>query len=36
MKKGFGNALIDGLILEPNVGGIGFNFNKLIDYFRIK
>ncbi|MBB5437932.1 hypothetical protein HDC92_001606 [Pedobacter sp. AK017] len=33
-KKGVGGAIVDALILEPNVAGIGFNFNKLIDYFR--
>jgi hypothetical protein len=33
-KKGVGRAIVDSLILEPNVAGMGFNFNKLIDYFR--
>lgn len=33
-KKGIGKALIDALILEPNYCGIGFSFNKLIQYFK--
>jgi hypothetical protein len=33
MKKGIGSALADSIILEPNIGGIGFNFNTLINYF---
>ena len=33
MKKGFGRALADAIILEPNIGGVGFNFNKMIEYF---
>jgi len=36
MKSGVGRALVDGLILEPNIAGVGYNFNKLIDYFRNK
>jgi hypothetical protein len=31
MKPGVGNALVKGVILEPNFMGIGFSFNKLID-----
>ena len=34
MKKGLGRALVDGLVLEPNISGVGYNFNSLIDYFR--
>lgn len=34
MKKGFGRALVDGLLLEPNIGGIGYNFNSLLSFFR--
>jgi hypothetical protein len=33
MKKGFGRSLADAIILEPNIGGFGFNFNKMIEYF---
>ena len=33
MKKGFGRALVDAIVLQPNVSGIGFNFNKIIEYF---
>lgn len=36
MRKGLGHALVDGLVLEPNIAGVGFNFNKLIEYFRSK
>ncbi len=36
MKKGLGRALVDGLVLEPNISGVGYNFNSLIDYFRKK
>ena len=32
-KKNVGRAIVDAIILEPNFAGIGFNFNKLIDYF---
>jgi len=34
LKKGFGKSLADAIILEPNFAGVGFNFNKLIDYFK--
>ena len=34
MKKGIGSALVDGVLLEPNIAGIGYNFKPLIDYFR--
>lgn len=33
MKKGLGRALVDAVVLQPNISGIGFNFNKLIEYF---
>jgi hypothetical protein len=33
MKKGFGHALVDAVVLQPNISGIGFNFNKIIEYF---
>ena len=33
MKKGMGRALVDGVLLEPNVAGIGYNFKPLLDYF---
>ena len=36
MKKGLGRSIVDGLILEPNIGGIGFNFSVFMDYFRKK
>ncbi len=32
MKKGVGNALVDALILEPNVSGIGFSFKRFLTY----
>lgn len=36
MKRGVGAAIVDAVILEPNISGIGFDFKKLIDYFRKK
>lgn len=36
MKRGMGRAIADAIILEPNIGGVGFNFNKMIEYFRKK
>ena len=36
VKRGFGKAVADAIILEPNFAGIGFNFNKMIDYFKSK
>ena len=36
MKRGIGNAIVDAVILGPNIGGVGFDFKKLIDYFRKK
>lgn len=35
-KKGIGGALADSVILEPNFAGVGFSFNKFINYFREK
>jgi len=34
MKKGIGNAIADGIILQPNISGIGYNFKELINYFK--
>ncbi|MFV5265214.1 hypothetical protein ACMUMS_16900 [Acinetobacter courvalinii] len=34
VRKGIGAALVDSVILEPNISGIGFNFNKLWEYLR--
>ncbi|EDU3846309.1 hypothetical protein CBJ89_003396 [Salmonella enterica subsp. enterica serovar Essen] len=34
IKKGIGSAIVDSIILEPNISGIGFSFNKLINYLR--
>lgn len=36
MKKGFGRAIADALILEPNFAGVGLNFTKLIDFLKNK
>ena len=36
VRKGFGRALADAIILEPNFAGLGFNFNKLREYFITK
>lgn len=35
-KKGVGRALADSMILQPNISGIGFDFNKFIDYLKEK
>ncbi|WP_271311915.1 hypothetical protein [Yersinia intermedia] len=32
-QKGIGSAIVDALILEPNISGIGFNFKKLCSFF---
>jgi hypothetical protein len=32
MKKGVGNALVDALILEPNISGVGFSLKKFFTY----
>ena len=36
MRKGFGRALADAVILEPNFAGMGFSFTKMIEYFKNK
>jgi hypothetical protein len=36
MKSGIGKAIVDGVILEPNIGGIGFSLNKMFDSLRKK
>jgi len=36
VNKNFGRALVDAIILEPNISGIGFSFNKMANYFRKK
>ena len=36
MKKGLGSALVDGIVLEPNIGGWGINLKPIVDYFRSK
>ncbi len=33
VQKGVGSAIVDALILEPNISGIGFSFKKLGCYF---
>lgn len=33
-KKGVGRAVASSIILEPNISGIGFSFNKFIKYFK--
>lgn len=32
-QKGVGSAIVDALILEPNISGVGFSFKKLGSYF---
>lgn len=32
-NKGIGSAILDSIILEPNISGVGFNFKKLRAYF---
>jgi hypothetical protein len=34
MNKGLGKAIVDSIILEPNISGVGFSFNKLKDYLK--
>ncbi len=36
MKKGFGRAVADGIVLKPNFYGVGLDFNVLIDFFKKK
>ena len=33
LMKGKDGALVDALILQPNVAGVGINFNYIIDFF---
>lgn len=33
MNKGFGKAVVDSFILEPNFYGVGFSFKKMRSYF---
>ena len=34
MKKGISHAIVDAVILEPNISGIGFNLKKMLkNYF---
>lgn len=33
VQKGMGSAIVDALILEPNISGVGFSFKKLLNYF---
>lgn len=33
-KKGIGGAIVDSIILEPNISGVGFSFNKFLNYFK--
>lgn len=32
-RKGVGSAIVDAIILEPNISGVGFSFKKLANYF---
>lgn len=36
MKKGIGGAIVDGIVLKPNIYGIGYDFNNLINYLKNK
>ncbi len=36
VKKGIGSAIVDSIILEPNIAGIGFSLNKLKEYLSLK
>ena len=33
-KKGIGGAFANSVILEPNIAGMGFSFNKFVHYLR--
>ena len=35
-KKGIGGAFADSIILEPNVAGVGFSFNRFFRHFKKK
>ena len=32
MKKGLGHALVDAVVLQPNIYGMGFNLKKIVEY----
>ncbi len=34
MRRGVGGALVDSLILEPKIGGVGINLKKLAQFFK--
>ncbi len=34
LKPGIGKAIVKSIVLEPNVAGIGFSFNKMIEQLR--
>lgn len=34
LKPGIGRALVKGIVLEPNIAGMGFSFNKMIEALR--
>jgi hypothetical protein len=36
MNKGVGRAIVDAIILEPKIAGVGFSFNKMINYLRTR
>lgn len=36
LKAGVGNTLVDSLILEPNIAGVGVDIKKLFSFFRTK
>jgi hypothetical protein len=36
MNKGIGRAIVDSIILEPNISGIGFSFKKLKKFLKPK
>ncbi len=33
-KRGIGRAIVNSILLEPNIAGMGFSFNKLVNYFK--
>jgi hypothetical protein len=34
LRAGAGNAIVDALILQPNVAGVGVNLNYIVDFLR--
>ncbi|HEX9928303.1 MAG TPA: hypothetical protein VGB02_07210 [Pyrinomonadaceae bacterium] len=36
MKKGIGRAIVDGIVLKPNIYGFGYDFNSIINFFKEK